>query len=197
MKNIFLIYTILLFVVVGCGNEITDPEETQQLIFIDLPSNAALGDTTKFDNYYMIHGSYGKTIQFTRQFAGGPFGQYSITAKLTIDSATIAVSDSLLCLLSVGATNTSAIVSPIEQYFAHPFKLSLKYTGLDLQGLDISDLQFTYTNEADVTINVTYDSITLDYVTGTLEVVNALIKYDPKQVPDAKYGWVRKAENSN
>ena len=194
MKNIFLLYIILLFVVAGCGNEITDSEETQQLNFIDLPSNPALADTTKFDNYYMIHGSYGKTIQYTRQFTGGPFGQYSITATLAIDSGTIAVSDSLLCLLSVGAKNTSALVSPIEQYFAHPFKLTLKYTGLDLQGLNISDLQFIYTNEADVTINVTYDSITLDYVTGTLEVVNAIIKYDPKQVPDAKYGWVRKAD---
>lgn len=194
MKKLLLIYLYFLLVVVGCGDKSTDPPETEARIFISLPVNAALGDTTKFDNYYMIHGSYGKTIQFTRQFAGGPFGQYNITATLAIDSGTIAVSDSLLCMLSVGATNTSALVSPIEQYFAYPFKLTLKYTGLDLQGQDLSDLQFVYTNEADVTINVIYDSITLDYVTGTLEVVNVVIKYDPKQVPDGKYGWVRKAD---
>jgi hypothetical protein len=186
-------YLFLLLAVAGCEDKSTDPPETEQRNFLSLPANSAIGDTTKFDNYYMIHGSYGTTIQFTRQFTGGPFGQYSITATLAIDSGTIAVSDSLLCLLSVYVINTCVHIEPIEQFFAHPFKLSLKYTGVDLQGLDLSDLQFVYTNEDDVTLDVTYDSITLDYVTGTLEVVNAIIIYDPRHVPDSKYGWVRKA----
>jgi hypothetical protein len=197
MKKLSLLYILLLILFNGCGDEITDSEETVQLTFIDLPSNPALGDTTKFDNYYMMHGSYGTTIQFNRQFPGGPFGQYSISASLLIATGTIAATDSMICLLSVGATNTSSLVSPLEQYFAHPFKLTLKYTGLDLQGLDISNLKFVYTNGTDVTINVTYDSLLLDYVTGTLEIVNAVIQFDPKQVSDGKYGWVRKAQSQN
>ena len=192
MKKLLLLLLVLLFAVIGCGDEVLNPAATQN--FIELPVNPALADTTEFEYYYMMHGSYGTTIQFDRQFTGGPFGQYSISATMVIDSGTIAASDSLLCLLSVGATNTSAMVSPLEQYFAHPFKLTLKYTGLDLQGLDIGDLQFVYTNGTDVILDVTYDSVLLDYVTGTLQVVNAIIEYDPGHVPDSRYGWVRKAE---
>lgn len=194
MKALSLIYLVLLLSVIGCGDEILDPAENQQFIFIDLPANSALGDTTNFDNYYMMHGSSGYTVQFNRQFTGGPFGQYSISASMVIEAGTIPAADSMLCLLSVGATNTSALVSPLEQYFMQPFKLTLKYTGLDLQGLDISDLQFVCTSGTDSTIDVTYDSVRLDYVTGTLEVVNAVIQFDPRQVPDSRYGWVRKAE---
>lgn len=194
MKKLFLIYIVLLVTVSGCGDNSTDAPETETRKFISLPADAALGDTTKFDSYYMIHGSYGTTIHYKRQFTGGPFGQYEIWATLEIDSGTIAVSDSLLCLLSVYIVNTCVHIEPIEPFFAHPFKLSLKYTGLDLQGQDLTDLQFVYTNESDVTLDVTYDSIRLDFVTGTLEVVNAIIEYDPRHVPDSKYGWVRKAE---
>ena len=193
-ESIILIYLVLLFLVIGCGDELLDPAENQQFIFLDLPANSALGDTTNFDNYYMMHGSSGYTIQFNRQFAGGPFGQYSISASLVIQVGTIPAADSMMCMLSVGATNTSSMVSPLEQYFMHPFKLTLKYTGIDLQGLDINDLQFVCTNGTDVPLDVTYDSVTLDYVTGTLEVVNAVIQFDLRQVADSRYGWVRKVE---
>ena len=194
MKKTLLLYLVLLFIAISCDNGSVDPPQPVQRNFIDLPVDPALGDTTKFDSYYMMHGSYGTTIQFDRQFLGGPFGQYGISATLTIQTGTIAATDSLLCLLEVFLRNTCVHVSPLEQYFAHPFKLTLKYSGLNLQNLDLSNLEFTYTNENDVAIAVSYDSIIIDYVTGTIEVVNAIIQYDPKQVADGKYGWVRKAE---
>ncbi|HEY7751631.1 MAG TPA: hypothetical protein VH917_05010 [Ignavibacteriaceae bacterium] len=193
MKALFLISLFLLAIAIGCGDEVLDPED-QQYIFIDLPANTTLGDTTNFEKHYMMHGSYGTTIQFNRQFAGGPFGQYTISATMVIDSGMIAMTDSMMCMLSVGAKNTSAMISPLEQNFAHPFKLTLKYTGLDLQGLSLGNLQFVCTNGSDVTFDVVYDSITLDYVTGTLEVVNARVQFDPRIEPDSRYGWVRKAE---
>ena len=194
MKTAILIFLLILISFLGCDDNSTEPVEDSEFSFLSLPGDPALGDTTKFDSYYMIRGSYGTTIQFNRQFTGGPFGQYGIWATLEIDSGTIAFSDSLLCLLSVYIENTCVHIEPIEPFFAHPFKLSLKYTGLDLFGQDLTDLQFIYTNEADVNLQVTYDSIMLDYVTGTIEVVNAIVEYDPRQVPNSKYGWVRKAE---
>ena len=117
MKKLLLLVIVLLFAVIRCGDEILNPAVT--LNFIALPSNLELADTTEFEYYYMMHGSYGTTIQFNRQFVGGPFSQYTISATMVIDSGTIASSDSLLCLLSVGATNTSAMVSPLEPYFTH------------------------------------------------------------------------------
>ncbi|MFI5237573.1 MAG: hypothetical protein ACHQLA_06540, partial [Ignavibacteriales bacterium] len=117
MKKLFLIYIVLLVTVSGCGDNSTDAPETETRKFISLPADAALGDTTKFDSYYMIHGSYGTTIHYKRQFTGGPFGQYEIWATLEIDSGTIAVSDSLLCLLSVYIVNTCVHIEPIEPFF--------------------------------------------------------------------------------
>ena len=194
MKRILLMCLVSVFAVIKCSSDVMDPSETEKRMFIALPADTALGDTTKIDNYYMIHGSYGTTIQFSRQFTGGPFGQYSISATLTIDTGTIPASDSLLCLMSVYVKNSCVHISPIEQYYVHPFKLTITYTGLDLQQLDFSNLQFAYSNEKDVYFNVNYDSIIMDYVTGKLEVVNAIVQYDPRQVPDGKYGWVRKSE---
>lgn len=195
MRKLILLPLVVLYVFLSsCEDEVTDPPVTTQLKFIGLPENLSLGDTTSFDIYYLMTGDYGTSIQFTRQFVGGPFGQYTISARLDIEVGTIPATDTMLCLLSLFTKNTSAIVSPIEQYFAHPFKLTITYTGLDLQNLDLTDLQFVYTNEAGLVLEVTYDSITIDYANGRLEVVNALIQYDPRQVPDAKYGWVRKAE---
>ena len=197
MKTIVLTSLVILALIIGCEDEITGPIENESVTFLDLPDSPDLGDTTRFDSYYMIRGSYGTTIQFNRQFTGGPFGQYSITATLEIDSGTIAFNDSLLCQLSVYVSNTCVHIIPIEPFFAHPFKLSVKYKGIDLQQFKISDLQFAYTNENNVPSDVTYDAISIDYVTGTLEVVNAIIQYDPRQTPDSKYGWVRKSVTGN
>ena len=191
MKKFVLLYLALLFIVIRCDSGTVNPTETAQRKFVELPADSALGDTTRFDNYYMMHGSYGSTIQFNRQFTGGPFGQFGISATLTIEAGTIAASDSLLCLLSVNIENTSVSISPIKNYFAHPFKLTLKYNGLDLQNLDLDDLQFVNTDEKNVIIDVKYDSITMNYVTGSLEIVNAVIIYDPRIGSDSKYGWVR------
>lgn len=178
----------------GCNDNSTDPVEDPQLNFLKLPDSPALGDTTRFDNYYMIRGSYGTTIQFNRQFTGGPFGQYSIEASLSIEAGTIPATDSLLCQLSVYVENTCVHVFPIEPFFIHPFKLSVKYTGLDLKGIDLNDLQFVSFNGSNSKLDVRYDFVSIDYVTGTLEIVNAVVKYSPQIDPDSKYGWVRKAE---
>ena len=194
MKSKILITLISVLVVIKCSSDISDPDETVKRTFLDLPAGTALGDTTKFDNYYMIHGSYGTTIQFNRQFAGGPFGQYNISASLFVEAGTIPASDSLLCQLSVYVKNTCVHIFPIEQFFSHPFKLTIKYTGLDLQGINLSDLQFVLLTGSSDILDVTYDAVSIDYVTGTLEIINAVVKYDPKIDPDTKYGWVRKAE---
>lgn len=181
----------------GCDNNPSEPVENTELSFLSMPDNPALGDTTEIENYYMIHGSYGTTIQFYRQFAGGPFGQYSVWATLEIDSGTIAFSDSLLCLLSVYVKNTCVHIFPVEQFFAHPFKLSVKYTGLDLQGIQLGDLQFIAMDGSNDALDVTYEAASIDYSTGTIEIVNAIIKYDPTIDPDGKYGWVRKSVVQN
>ena len=191
MKRTFIIFFLIPVIFNSCDNGILEPD-IQPGNFIGLPENSALADTTKFDIYYDITGSYDYSIEFVRQFTGGPFGQYSISSKLLIQAGTIPNNDTLTCLLSVDVLKTDILISPIEQFFARPLKLTLKYTGVDLQGLDSTQFEFVYTNNNNVTLPVTYDSINIDTATGTLEVINALIYYDPGQVPDGRYGWIRK-----
>lgn len=194
MKKVILTFLLLLISFLSCNDNSTDPIEDPQLSFLSLPGNAALGDTTRIDKFYMLRGSYATTIQYDRQFTGGPFGQYTISATLYIEAGTIAATDSLLCQLSVFVENTCVHIFPIEPFFAHPFKLSIKYTGIDLQNFKLSDLQFVSMNGDNQILGVTYDAASIDYVTGTLEIVNAVVKYSPQIDPDSKYGWVRKAD---
>lgn len=194
MKRVFILCIFLLISIIRCGDEILNSDELQQGKFINLPENPALGDTTKFDIIYEMTGSYGISVEFIRQFAGGPFGQYCISATLLIEAGTIANTDTLTCLLSVDAGNTSVLVSPVEQYFARPLKLTLTYCGIDLQGYDPTELDFVYSNGNGVILDVPYDFILVNIATGTLQVVNALVQYDPNQTPNSRYGWVRKVE---
>jgi len=192
MRRTLLLSFLLPIIFNSCDNGLLEPE-TQPGKFINLPENSALADTTKFDINYDITGSYDYSIEFVRQFTGGPFGQYSISSKLLIKSGTIPNTDTLSCLFSVDVLKTAALISPIEQYFAHPLKLTLTYLGIDLTGLDSTQVQFVYTNENNVTLPVAYDYVSVDPSTGKLEVVNAIIQYDPQHVTDGRYGWVRKA----
>ena len=193
MKRNKILLFLLTIICTYCDNGIIE-SDIQPGNFINLPDNNALADTTKFDIYYDITGSYEYSIEFVRQFTGGPFGQYSISSKLLIQAGTIPNTDTITCLFSVDVLKTATIVSPLEQYFAHPLKLTITYLGVDLTGLNSTQVQFVYTNEDNVTIPVTYDYVSVDPSIGKLEVVNALIGYDPAHVPNGRYGWIRKAE---
>jgi hypothetical protein len=192
-KTLQLICLSLTIIFNSCDNGILEPE-TEPGNFIGMPENSALADTTKFDLYYDITGLNDYSIEFVRQFVGGPFGQYSISSKLLIQAGTIPSTDTLTCLFSIDVLKTASIVSPLEQYFAHPLKLTITYLGIDLTGLDSTQVQFVYTNENNVLLPVTYDSVSVDPSTGKLEVINALIEFDPGHVADGRYGWIRKAD---
>ncbi|MFI5237761.1 MAG: hypothetical protein ACHQLA_07485, partial [Ignavibacteriales bacterium] len=154
MYKILAVYTFLFVSIVlySCG--VLEVDEFLEGQFISLPESPALRDTTKFDIFYVMHGAYGTSIEFTRKFIGGPFGQFDISTKLLIDSGTIATTDTMTCLLSINTGKTSILVYPVQQHFAHPFKLTLTYVNIDLQGLDPSELEFVYSNGSDVTLDV-------------------------------------------
>jgi len=193
-KIIFLSVFIALAIIISCDEEILDSPELEQDRWIDLPDNPALGDTTKFDVTSKIVGLDGGTIEFTKDFSGGPFGQYCIYAKLLIKPETFPDNDTLTFTLSVDAKNTSVIISPVKDYFGKPLKLTLTYCGLDLSGLNLAEMEFVYGNGIDTFTDVRYHDAVVDTLTGKLEVTNAYIEYIPNPIPNGKYGWVRKAD---
>jgi hypothetical protein len=193
-KIIFSSMLVAIAIIISCGDEIINSPEPKQDNWIDLPVNPALGDTTKFDVTSKIVGADGGTIEFTKDFIGGPFGQYCISAKLRVLSGTFACSDTIDFTLSVDAQNALVSVSPVDSNFTKPLKLTLTYCGIDLSGINLSEIDFVYGNGIDKFINVYYDDAVVDTLTGKLEVTNAHIEYIPNPVPNGKYGWVRKAD---
>ena len=195
MKKIIFLFVFLLFVlIISCGDEIVDSPKPEEDNWIDLPDNPALGDTTKFDVSSRIVGSDGGTIEFIKEFTGGPYGQYCISAKLRVLSGTFAGSDTIDFTLSVDTKNASVFVSPVDSNFTRPLKLTLTYCGIDLSRINLSEIDFGYGDGKDTFIDIYYDDAVVDTLTGKLEVTNAHIEYIPTPIPLAKYGWVRKAD---
>jgi len=193
-KIIFLSIFIALAIIISCGDEILNSPEPEQDNWINLPVNPALGDTTKFDVSSKIVGGDGGTIEFTKDFVGGPFGQYCISAKLRVLSGTFACSDTIDFTLSVDVQNALVSITPVDSTFTKPLKLTLTYCGIDLSGVNISDMDFVYSDGKDTFIDVYYDDAVIDTLTGKLEVTNAHIEYIPNPIPNGKFGWVRKAD---
>jgi len=191
-KIIFSSILVAIAIIISCGDEILNSPEPEQDNWIDLPVNPALGDTTKFDVTSKIVGAYGGTLDFTKDFIGGPFGQYCISAKLRVLPGTFACSDTIDFTLSVDVQNALVSVSPVDSNFTRPLKLTLTYCGIDLSGVNLSEMDFVYGNGIDTFIDVYYDDAVVDTLTGKLEVTNAHIEYIPNPVPNGKYGWVRK-----
>ena len=193
-KIIFLSVFIALAIIISCGDEILDSPEPEQDNWIDLPDNPALGDTTEFDVTAGIVGVDGGTIEFTKDFIGGPYGQYCVYAKLRVLSGTFAGSDTIDFTLSVNTENALVSVSPVDSNFTKPLKLTLTYCGIDLSGLNPAEIDFVYGNGIDTFIDVNYDDAVIDTLLGKLEITNAHIEYIPNPIPNGKYGWVRKAD---
>jgi len=193
-KIIFSSILVAIAIIISCGDEILNSPEPEQDNWINLPDNPALGDTTKFDVTSRIVGGEGGTIEFTKDFIGGPYGQYCISAKLRVLSGTFDCSDTIDFTLSVDAQNALVSVSPVDSNFTRPLKLTLTYCGIDLSGVNLSEMDFVYGNGIDKFIDVYYDDAVVDTLTGRLEVSNAHIEYIPNPVPNGKYGWVRKAD---
>jgi hypothetical protein len=193
-KIVFLSVFIALAIIISCGDEILDSPEPEKDNWIDLPINPALGDTTKFDVSSKIVGADGGTVDFTKDFIGGPYGQYCISAKLRVLSGTFAASDTIDFTLSVDLQNALVSVSPVDSNFTQPLKLTLTYCGIDLSGIKLSEIKFGYGDGKDAFIDIYYDDAVVDTLTGKLEVTNAHIEYIPTPIPFAKYGWVRKVD---
>ena len=190
MKNLFILYTVLLFAVIACNrkdeDEVLAPSINQSVNFINLFQDSTLVDSIKSITYCKEIGTNGGTLQFEEQFAGGPFGSFSISATIEIEPGTIPANETYLCMLSNNDVEASIYISPVKKHFAHPFKLKLKYTGIDLQRVNPKTLAFL----CSVGYPVNYASVFADSNTGTLEVNDALIPYISTMENNVKFGFV-------
>jgi hypothetical protein len=190
MKNLFILYTVLLFSVIACSREVEDevltPSINQPINFIDLFQDSTLVDSIRSITYCKEIGTNGGTLQFEEQFAGGPFGSFSISATIEIEPGTIPVNETFLCQLASHYKKACVYISPVKKHFAHPFKLKLKYTGIELQKVNPNTLDFL----CSIGYSVAYASVHMDNTTGTLEVNDALIPYISTVENNVEFGFV-------
>jgi len=175
MKNLFVLYIVLLFSLIACNNEVEDevltPSINQPINFIDLFQDSTLLDTIKLFTAVKEVGASGGILQLEEQIEGGPFGSISISATLEIEPGTIPANETFMCSLTVDNVKASIQISPIEKHFAHPFKLNLKYTGVDLQKVNANILDFLCLNG----YPVVYNCLSADFSTGTLEAKDVVV----------------------
>lgn len=128
-----------------------------------------------------IDGSKGGTIALNNSYSGGLFGTVTLTSSLLfpkgahLGKVTFTVShDDSYCVSTFGPSYK----------FSKDLTLNVKYTGVNLSGINSSTVKFAYL-AADGSVEYALnDRIILNAATGTLQVINAKLPHF------SRYGFV-------
>ncbi len=194
MKNLLILNLVLLFSVIACNSnredEVLSPSINQPVNFIDLFQDSTLIDSIKSFTVVKEIGANGGTLQLEKQYVGGPFGSFSISAVIEIEPGTIPANETFICQLTGNNEKACVYISPSKKHFAYPFKLKLKYTGIDLQKVNPNILDFVCSDGNNNLYPVSYNSVSVDMSTGTLDVSDAVIPYISTMGNNGEFGFV-------
>ncbi|MHB8578418.1 MAG: hypothetical protein ACYDA4_00945 [Ignavibacteriaceae bacterium] len=184
MKKILLALFALSLFYFGCSDSGPNvnpiSSNTSSKTAIMLPSN--ISETIQ-SNYFVsqvINGNNGGSIELHDVYLGKN-GNVTFDGKLSVPAG--AFSGSKNINMQIG--NFAGIDFSPSMVFNIPLSLTLKITGLDLQGVDPNSLNFYYLAPDGSTQLVQSDSIIVDVQSGTLEVINARLPHF------SRYTWAK------
>ncbi len=185
MKAKLLAAVILSLIYFGCSDNITSvntPNENNQTNFIQgtsmkwitVPYKGKLSAETDLTETSKINGKQGGELSLSKSFTGYNNTTITITSSLTVPGG--AYNGVEWITQAVSSSFTASDFSP-SMTFDEPLILNLKYTGLDLRGINPNTINFYYIAE-DGTLQIApNDGIIVNINTGTLEVKNAVIPH--------------------
>ena len=185
MKRFITIKLMLLALLFGCNpdSNVTSPDDSttqSQLKLIQLPTPKGLSIETLYTETKYINGYYGG--YFTEQFAYQSSSSYvSINSQLVFPSGSFYGGKTITQTFN---TETASLEFGPAMQFNVPVKYTLTISGLDLTGVNLSNLNFVYVAQDGSITGVEYDSITSDLASGTLKVTNAKLNHF------SRYGFV-------
>jgi len=173
---------VILFFLLGCDQvaEITAPQErvlNKQLINLPTPKDLSIESQTY---YKEINGDTGGEFQkwFAYQTSNGTISQFC-----DLDFLPSAFSGIKTISMTFNTNGAAMELGPAMLFQAN-VEYTYKITGLDLTGVNPSELDFVYIDASGNMYAVQYDYITMDTSTGMLKVVNAILPHF------SRYGFV-------
>ena len=186
MKKILSVAAVLMVLFVGCSEQMSvnspvGKVNTEEPNWIALPQAEGMQVNEIVSILKTIDGSKGGSIELNNIYWGGTFGTVTLTSSLAFpkDShkgkVTFTVShDDVTCVSTFGPSYT----------FQKNLILNVKYTGVNLTGINPSTVKFAYL-ASDGSVQIAqHEGITVDASTGTLSVKNAKIPHF------SRYGFV-------
>ncbi len=199
MKKYFFLLVIAGLILSGCSSDenlLVDPNQTNSKVeksqplvietgFIQLPVMKQTGNniTSDLTDAALIYGNKGGELEVEGKFGISKSGVVEVHGTLDIPRG--AFKGSKILSMSADKGSTSVTFGPSGSHFDKSLLLDLKYDGLNLDGVDISKIQFAYLSSDGVYIIVPNDGIEIDVKEGKLEVHGAHIDHF------SRFGFVR------
>jgi len=193
IKRYRYLFALLTLLLVGCSepSSMLSPNNnvnTNEPNWISLPSvtkdanGMSVMSMPIFQASKSIDGKTGGKIKINGKYAGGPFGEVNVQAELNFLKD--AFSGAKYITMIVDTEWGYATFSP-SSVFDKDATYNAVFIGLDLSGVDPTNVKFAYL-AADGTVEYALnDGITIDLSTGTLGVKNAMIPHF------SRYGFIR------
>ncbi len=185
MKKVLLLLIPVMMVLAGCSQSVLEPTapavEVQKSIIQLPPSNSLSIENNVFSVSEEIDGSKGGMIKMQESYSSGS-GQVTIKAKLKIPKDAFSGTETIG--YQINDSDGSIDFSP-GMTFNADLRYDIKFTGLDLSGINPEDVHFMYLDPNQVSHPVEYSSLTVDTDRGILEVKDAVISHF------SRYIWSR------
>jgi len=192
MKQFVTTALIIVALLFGCTPEsnVTSPENSikQTAKLIKLPAvKSGLKIESELNRYKDINGTNGGTFEESFEFQ-------SVSGTVLINSKLVFPAGAYSGVINISQTfntETASLEFGPAMIFNTPVQYTLTVSGLDLTGLTPDMLDFVYVAQDGSITGVEYDSITVNFATGTLTVNNALLHHF------SRYGFVNKDDDGD
>ncbi len=184
MKRVLLTLIPVILFIAGCSQTDMQPTspalETNKAV-IQLPPSSSLQIENVYTASDLIDGSKGGMIKLNESYSSGS-GEVSIKAKLKVPKNAFSGTETLE--YQINGEDASIDFYP-GMAFDKDLLFDLKFTGLDLSGINPNEIQFLYLAPDGNTYPVQYSKLTVDIDRGILEVKDAVINHF------SRYIWAR------
>lgn len=177
MKNIIALLLFAGLLLSGClpDSSITGPEETQkQLTWVETQVMSSLSVERSFFAFKVINGADGGEITLDENY-NSPQGTVSVDAKLTIPENSFSGVKIVRYLLN---DKSASVTFGPHMAFSQDLTFDMRIEGIDLSQInDPSEIVFAYLDGGNNIVPCQYESITVDVVSGVVEVNDAKIDH--------------------
>lgn len=121
-----------------------------------------------------IDGKNGGKLELKNEYPGGPFGKVKVDLELKFEDKSF--DGERLISMTVQPEFGSAVFQP-HGTFLRPAKYNAKFEGLDLSGVDPSNVRFVYLAEDGTYEFIPFEKIKVDIGKGKIQVEDALLPH--------------------